>query len=163
MNGTVLAIDPGTSCGWAVLRDGKLLAAGAWNLSPKRHEGGGMRFLRLRAFLTEAGRVGIDAVAYEEVRRHLGTDAAHIYGGIVATITSWCEERGTPYLAFPVATVKKLATGKGNADKDAMIAAAHARWPNLRDVTGGRATGESDAADACWIGLAAGRELWGWS
>jgi hypothetical protein len=61
------------------------------------------------------------------VRRHAGTDASHIYGGLMATLTAWAELRGVPYEGVPVGTIKRHATGKGNADKDAMIAAARAR------------------------------------
>jgi ABC-type sugar transport system ATPase subunit len=45
----------------------------------------------------------------------------------LATLTAWAELRGVPYEGVPVGTIKRHATGKGNADKDAMIAAARAR------------------------------------
>ena len=45
----------------------------------------------------------------------------------MATLTSWAEMRGVPYEGVPVGTIKRFATGKGNANKDAMIAAARAR------------------------------------
>lgn len=124
----VLGIDPGTKCGWAVLDDGKVVASGVWRLSPKRHEGGGMRYVRLRIYLDEIAALKIKAAAYEEVRRHMGVDAAHVYGGIVAVLQSWCEDNKVPYQAIPVGTVKKHATGKGNAGKPAMVAAARERF-----------------------------------
>lgn len=143
-----LAIDPGTRCGYAVVDEsGSIIASGTWNLSPGRHEGGGMRFVRLSNYLNELlAPHDTAAVWYEEVRRHLGTDAAHIYGGIVAIITGRCELRKIPYAGIPVGTVKKLATGKGNADKAAMIAATTARWPEF--------SGDDNEADARWIALA---------
>jgi Holliday junction resolvasome RuvABC endonuclease subunit len=70
---------------------------------------------------------GIDVVHFEEVRRHLGTDAAHVHGGLLATLTSWCEEHGVPYSGVPVGTWKRHACGKGNASKDDVIAAMRAR------------------------------------
>lgn len=115
-----LAVDPGTHCGYAV-SDSKSVFAGVWDLSPRRHEGGGMRYLKLKRYLREIGPVTM--LAYEEVRGHKGTDAAHIYGGVVATLTEWCEENNVPYEGIPVGTIKKHATGKGNSDKTAMIAA----------------------------------------
>lgn len=124
----VLGIDPGTKCGWAVLDQGRRIASGVWDLSPKRHEGGGMRFLRLRTYLSDLAESQIDAVAYEEVRRHMGVDAAHVYGGIVGVLTSWCESHKTPYRGIPVGTIKKHATGKGNASKTEMVAAALGRF-----------------------------------
>ena len=64
---------------------------------------------------------------YEEVRRHAGTDAAHVYGGLMPSLTSWGELRGVPYQGVPVGTIKRHATGKGNAPKQAMMDAARAR------------------------------------
>ena len=70
----------------------------------------------------------ISEVVYEEVRRPLGTDAAHIYGGLQATLTKWCEQYKVPYSPIPVATIKKFATGKGNASKQDMLDAANGRF-----------------------------------
>lgn len=142
-----LAIDPGTKCGWALYHGDQLVASGTWDLGARRHEGGGMRFLRLRGYLNQVTAANpVQAVWYEEVRRHLGTDAAHVYGGIVAVLSAWCEGERIPYAGIPVATVKRLATGKGNADKAAMMAAALAKWPDFH--------GDDNEADARWIGLA---------
>ncbi len=121
----ILALDLGTTTGWAVLgRDGSI-TSGSESFKPHRFEGGGMRFLRFKRWLTEIKQSteGIDAVYFEEVRRHLGVDAAHAYGGFMAHLTAWCEHHQIPYQGVPVGTIKKLATGKGNAGKDEMIAA----------------------------------------
>jgi len=125
----VIAIDPGTSCGYAYTDDGKVHVAqsGVWDLKPRRHEGGGMRYLRFANYLDEMLKCHADggcAVFYEEVRRHAGTDAAHVYGGIIAVIGASCEDLALPYMGIPVGTIKKRATGKGNANKQAMIEAA---------------------------------------
>jgi Holliday junction resolvasome RuvABC endonuclease subunit len=130
---TILALDLGTHCGWC-RTDGIVYDSGVWNLTGGRYEGGGMRFLRFRQMLDS---LGWDAqlVVYEEVRRHMGVDAAHVYGGFQAVLTEECERRGIPYEAIPVATIKKTATGKGNAKKDAMVEAARLFWPtsNITD------------------------------
>lgn len=144
--GVVVGIDPGTACGWAVLEaDGSRIASGTWDLKPRRHEGGGMRYVRARRLLDELlGAYPGAQLAYEEVRRHAGTDAAQIYGGIVAMVSALCEERKVPYVGVPVGTVKKCATGKGNAGKPEMIAAANTTWS--------LAIGDADdEADALWI------------
>lgn len=120
---SVLALDLGTTTGWA-LRDGAATISDSFNLKGGRFEGGGMRFLRFRAWLAEMHtKLPFTAVFYEEVRAHKGTDAAHIYGGLQATLTSFCEENKIPYEGVPVAAIKKSATGKGNAGKPQMIAA----------------------------------------
>ena len=42
------------------------------------------------------------------------------------TLTAWCEHHSIPYQGVPVGTIKKHATGKGNAGKDEVIAAMRA-------------------------------------
>ena len=88
-----------------------------------------MRWLRFRKWLDGMAdnHGALEAVYFEEVRRHVGTDAAHLYGGFLAELTAWCEKRGIPYQGIPVGTIKKAATGKGNANKDQMIAAMQAK------------------------------------
>ena len=149
----IIGIDPGTSCGWAMTDDrGTFMGSGTWSLKGGRFEGAGMRFLRLRRYLREIIGKHVGLLAYEEVRGHKGTDAAHIYGGCVAVITEECEAMGIPYVAIPVGTIKKFATGKGNANKAAMLAAARDAWP-LFD-------GDDNEADARWIASCA-REQFG--
>ena len=118
----ILSLDLGTTTGWA-MSDGH---SGSQSFKPQRFEGGGMRYLRFKKWLTEIKSTteGIDAVYFEEVRRHLGVDAAHAYGGFLATLTLWCEHHQMPYSGVPVGTIKKHATGKGNASKADMIEAA---------------------------------------
>lgn len=83
-----------------------------------------MRFLRFRRWLRDMLReVEATEVVYEEVRRHVATDAAHVYGGFLAHMQAVCEENRVAYAGVPVQTIKKYATGKGNAPKEAMIAA----------------------------------------
>lgn len=88
-----------------------------------------MRYLRFVRWLDELWRFAgpPSALYFEEVRRHRGVDAAHAYGGFLAQLTAWCERHGVPYQGVPVGTIKKFATGKGNADKVAMIEATK-RW-----------------------------------
>jgi len=125
----MLALDLGTTTGWALRRHDGLITTGTASFKPGRYDGGGMRYLRFTNWLTELDRLSgpISAIWFEEVRRHAGTDAAHVYGGLMATLTAWCELRGVPYQGVPVGTIKRDATGKGNAPKEAMIAAARAR------------------------------------
>lgn len=123
----LLALDLGTNTGFAVGSKDHVVS-GHWNLKPGRYDGGGMRFVKFRSALNELyDAYKIDQVWYEEVRRHAGTDAAHVYGGLMATLTAWCEERKIPYSSLPVGAVKKNWTGKGNASKPEMIAEAERR------------------------------------
>ena len=72
-------------------------------------------------------------VVFEEVRRHLGTSAGHIYGGYLAHLTAWAEANRIPYQGIPVGTIKRHIAGKGNADKRAVIAAVKALGFNPAD------------------------------
>jgi len=128
---SLLALDLGTTAGWALRAPEGQIDHGFVSFKSQRFEGGGMRYLRFRRWLTElkasvATPQGLGAVYFEEVRRHVGVDAAHVYGGLMATLTSWCEHHNIPYQGVPVGTIKKHATGRGNASKDEMIAAIRA-------------------------------------
>ena len=125
---TILALDLGTTTGWAMLADGTI-TSGSQSFKPQRFEGGGMRFLKFKRWLSDMSYCGtypLDAVYFEEVRRHAGVDAAHAYGGFMAHLTAWCEHHQIPYQGVPVGTIKLSWTGRGNANKEAMI--AKARW-----------------------------------
>lgn len=115
---TLLTLDLGTQTGWALLSQGTVLS-GTESFHNDRFSGGGMRFLRFQRWLNTIGtlRPPVKEVYFEEVRRHLGTDAAHVYGGLLAILTSWCEERHIPYQGIPVGTLKKYIAGTGNASK----------------------------------------------
>lgn len=129
MKSTLLTLDLGTQTGWALLSGDGVIISGSETFKPGRFEGGGMRFLRFKRWLTEIKQStdGVDAVYFEEVRRHAGVDAAHAYGGFMAHLTAWCEHHQIPYQGVPVGTIKKHATGKGNAGKEDMVAAMRAR------------------------------------
>jgi hypothetical protein len=126
---TLLALDLGTSTGWAIcLPDGHIVS-GTVSFKPGRYDGGGMRYLRFRAWLDGLAddKPEIGAIHFEEVRRHVSTDSSHIYGGLLATLTAWCEQRSIAYQGVPVGTIKRFITGRGNADKEAVIDAIRAR------------------------------------
>lgn len=143
----VLALDLGTTTGWALRLPDLSVTHGFISFKSQRFEGGGMRYLRFRRWLDEvlattAGQsdpAALGAVYFEEVRRHLGVDAAHVYGGLLATLTAWCEHHRIPYQGVPVGTIKRHATGKGNASKAEVLAAMRAK---------GFATSDDNEADA---------------
>jgi Holliday junction resolvasome RuvABC endonuclease subunit len=132
---TVLALDLGTNLGWAVSYGPNDILHGTIEFRTGRYEGGGMRWLRFRTWLRgmhdEHGP--IDAIYFEEVRAHKGVDAAHIYGGFLAQLTAWCEQNEVPYQGISVGAIKKHATGKGNANKLAMMLAMREKGFTPRD------------------------------
>lgn len=128
---SILALDVATTTGWALYVDGKIIS-GSKCFKGNRFEGGGMRYLRFRREFLNNFRT-VREIWYEEVRRHEGVDAAHAYGGFIATLHAWCEEMAIPYKGVAVGHIKKHATGKGNANKAMMIAAMKSRGFNPID------------------------------
>ena len=131
----ILALDLATTTGWALRSADGRVVSGTVSFRPSRYDGGGIRYLRFRAWLEclAEDAAGIGVVHYEEIRRHLSTDAAHVHGGLLATLTAWCEQRGIAYQGVPVGTIKRFIARKGNADKQAVIAAVRARGFNPAD------------------------------
>jgi hypothetical protein len=125
---TILALDLGQRTGWALAVPDGGITSGTEAFRHDRWQGGGIKFLKFKRWLTElkgcAG--GLDLIVFEEVRRHLGVDAAHSMGGWLAILTAWCEHHGIAYEGVPVGTIKRHIAGKGNADKAAVIAAVKA-------------------------------------
>lgn len=120
----LLALDLGTKCGWATNSNAGI-QHGMQEFKNDRFSGGGMRFLKFEKWLNEIPRP--TQVVFEEVRRHAATDAAHVYGGLMAIVTKFCEQHGIPYQGVPVGTIKRAWTGKGNSKKNVMIAEAKKR------------------------------------
>ncbi|MFZ5557372.1 MAG: crossover junction endodeoxyribonuclease RuvC [Pseudomonadota bacterium] len=141
MTATILALDLGTTSGWALRDRTGRITSGSQSFKPQRFEGGGMRYLRFGRWISEiqTSVSELQFLYFEEVRRHVSTDAAHAYGGFLATLTAWCEHHGVPYQGVPVGTIKKHATGSGRAGKDAVMAAVRRR---------GHAPADDNEADA---------------
>jgi hypothetical protein len=165
----ILALDLGTTTGWALRSANGPVAHGFVSFKSQRFEGGGMRYLRFGRWLadmlalsgqqsgsqtgSQTNLTGIGSVYFEEVRRHLGVDAAHVYGGLLATLTAWCEHHQIPYQGVPVGTIKRHATGKGNAGKAEVIAAMKALGHPVTDDN------EADALALLHWALAQGADL----
>jgi Holliday junction resolvasome RuvABC endonuclease subunit len=138
----ILALDPATNCGWAH----SLGPSGTWDLSVRRDESGGMKFLRLVAKLGDVKfTAGIDLLVYEAARHAM----PKMQGALVhqaemqGVIKHWCEERAILYRGYSPMEIKKHATGKGNAGKPEMVAAAKVKWPGFN--------GDDNEADAKWL------------
>lgn len=149
----LLAIDPGSACGWAVHDADRIVASGVWNLAPRRGDSPGVRYLKLRSRLTDVKDrwPELELVAVEQAH-HRGGAATEYAIGILTHVQSWCAEVGVEHLVVHGSAVKKAATGRGNADKAAMVAAAIARWPGWEPET-------DDEVDARWIAEVAAAEL----
>lgn len=128
VNVNILALDLGTKLGWAVRsRDGKV-SHGTEVFTPRASWSPGQRWLRARSFLTDLiVRHQATVIAYEDVKRHVGTDAAHAYGAFLCIVQMVADSHRATLQPVGVKTIKKYWTGNGNADKDAMTAQAKVR------------------------------------
>lgn len=140
----ILAIDPATHCGFAIGGRSGVEASGTWDLSPKRDESKGMRLVRFRSKLDAAvGNTAPAIVVFEAARAAGGhAGALVVQSEIQGVLKLYLEEAGIEYRGYSSTEIKKHATGKGNAKKDAMVEAARKRWPNCED---------DNEADALWL------------
>ncbi len=130
--------------GWAVTAPDGSLVSGTWWLKPPPGESPGMRYVRLRGHLDDImrGYPGLAVVAYEEAH-HRGRAATQYAHGYIATLQSWAAVNRIDHTALHSGTVKRWATGKGNATKDAMVAAGREKF---RKPFAGE-----DEIDALWV------------
>ena len=131
---SILALDLGTRTGWAYATTVGAVISGVWDFRPQKFDAAGMRFVRFRETLERfRENVPISLIYYEGVRAHRGVDAAHCFGGLMATLQTWCEDRKIPCGGVGVGEIKRFWTGKGNAPKDVMIAEAIRRGFTVED------------------------------
>lgn len=116
----IIGLDTATKTGWSVKG-----ASGVFESILKRGESPGMRFLRFRAWLKEliqsAG--GVDLIVYEQAH-HRGGAATQLCVGLTTEVLAAAAEVGAQTMPVHTATLKKWATGKGNADKSMMVVRA---------------------------------------
>lgn len=124
----ILALDCATRTGWAVLMDGAV-ESGVQVFDVRRGESRGMRFLRFRAWLNQMlDQVKPEVLIFEQAH-HRGGAATEVGVGLATRVMELACEREIEYQTVHTGTLKKFATGKGNAGKPAMIAAAKERFP----------------------------------
>jgi hypothetical protein len=174
----VLGLDLGTNCGYAIglVRpngdvDVEPWSMGLWDLSTGRYDTGNLGFLRLRRFLA---MVSPTIVYYEDVKytpeeaitrynaaRILARAAtsSELIGAFKQTLCLWCEDHGAACLGIPIGTIKRMATGRGNANKEDMIRACNAKFRTNFDVETYSTTGADNVADAAFVLLAGIAEL----
>lgn len=141
----ILALDPATYMGFAYCANGATVS-GTWDLSVRRDESGGMRLVRLQSKLNELLASGVDLVVFEAARHAAPgmQNALVVQSEIQAVVKLWCEVNKLDYRGYSPSEVKKIATGKGNADKKQVIAAAKSRL-------GWDGKGDDNEADALWL------------
>jgi Holliday junction resolvasome RuvABC endonuclease subunit len=139
----VLALDLATKTGWAH----SCGASGVYDLSIRRDESSGMRLIRLNSKLNHIrDEIGIDLLIFEAAR-HNGPGmqgALVVHAELQGTVKLWCELNKVAFRGYSPSEIKKHATGKGNANKEKMVVAAEAKWPNVEII-------DDNQADAMWL------------
>ena len=172
----VLGLDLGTNCGYsyAYVKDKELIVPeklnmhiGQWDLSAGPYDSGALRFVRLRQFLSV---LKPDLIAFADVRytpsekltkfnMHAilarAATSCEFFGALKATVSSWAEENGVSCGSFPIGTIKRRATGKGNANKSDMIKACNEMFRTEFDSENYETAGYDNAADSAFVCLLA--------
>jgi len=136
----ILAIDSGTKTGWAVNRPAPI--SGTQDFSLKRGESPGMRFLMFRSWLKKIINTARPEIVIYERAHHRGGAATEVGVGFTAIIQEVCAEAKIEYVALHSSALKKHATGKGNASKEEVMAAAKKKGWKFAD---------DNEADALWL------------
>lgn len=120
MGKVILAIDQASNCGWAINNQ----IYGCWDLKTRKDEDSGMKLIRFRNKLKEICELeSVDIIVYERVAGQHKSSIIHA-AKLVAIIETYCKDTGIHYASFSAGEIKKYATGKGNANKEAMVEAA---------------------------------------
>jgi len=148
----LLALDLATRCGWALLENGRL-ESGTDTFDVKRGESPGTRYLRFNRWLNEfalhpsAGLPRVELIVFEQ-SHHRGGAATEVAAGFSTRVLEFCAAHGIEHASVHTATLKKWTTGKGNADKAAMLEAVARRWRRVDDDN------EADAIALLYYALA---------
>jgi Holliday junction resolvasome RuvABC endonuclease subunit len=114
----ILALDVATKTGFCTET-----ASGVWDFNLKRDESSGMRLIRFKSKLKEL--IALEEISLIVFERSQGMhqNAVITQSELHGCLKLYCEENKIEYRAFSPGEIKKFATGKGNANKDAMIKA----------------------------------------
>lgn len=147
-NFTSLALDLGSTFGFALGVDGVVTRSGEVSLAAKDTHPG-HRWVRWQEWLYEWKNV--DEILFEDVSGFKGFEAAKIYGAQLGVLNIFTLVNGIRMRSLPPGAVKKEFTGKGNADKFKMCdTAINLGWKNGRRDTDENHN-EADAIALLWV------------
>jgi len=135
-----------------------------WNLAVGPHDTNSIRYVRLKYFLQLTGP---DLIFYEEVK-YTGKTAgigkmplgaiiaraitgAQVVHSLSAVMLTWAEQNNVPVQSIPISTLKKYATGKGNANKIDMINACNEQFGTELNPEEYETSGVDNIADATFL------------
>jgi len=131
----ILALDLATKTGWAYsLGKDKPIESGVENFKPKRGDSPGMRFLYFDSFLERVGGLFKPDLIVYEMPYGKGDYSKEILFGLSTRVQSYCALNQITHSTIHASSLKKYATGRGNASKDEMLCEAQARFPDKKIV-----------------------------
>jgi Holliday junction resolvasome RuvABC endonuclease subunit len=145
---------------------------GLCDLYPGRFDTGNLCFIRLERLLDllNPGFIAYEDVKYtpeEKVTRYSAArvvaraaTASELLGAFKHTAVSWARRHGAIATGYPIGTLKKRMTGRGNAGKPDMVRACNAEFGTDFDPDTCETTGADDIADAA-AALRCGLEEYG--
>lgn len=163
-----------TGTGWAIVRPNRAVECGLVKSSGKRGDSLVQRFDRLKGILESLKfTIQDDTVVVIEQPSYSSVGGSHHdRSGLWWMVVNYYLGLGYGVAEVPPATLKKFATGKGNASKDEVLAATIRRYPevlvtdnNVADAVnlaamGARWRGFSQEADTLKIGEAMAAVRW---
>lgn len=135
----ILALDPAGMTGYCD-KD----KSGVFDCRPKGKEDSADRIIKFRTWLREYLQGSDTEMIVYEKPGGRNYSALRSHSHLECVIMAECADRGLGYLGFSAPEIKKYATGNGNANKAAMMAAASAKWPEIEII-------DDNHADALWI------------
>jgi len=150
MTRVVVGFDLATVSGWAIWKKPSPARWKVGTIDTCKKDTEGERWATFRGkaslLLTTWNDDPPALVVFEDVRGHRGTYAAQLYGGYRAHLLELCHAGGLAVVGVKPSQLKRWATGKGNADKPAMVERARAQL--LEDGIDPPAKLTHDEADA---------------
>lgn len=117
----IIAIDIGSKCGYCTKIDNNLIY-GCLDTSKYIH---GQRYYEFYQLLNTLKSKNINnesiEIVYEHVNRHLGTIAAHVYGGFLAILLLFAYENNYKVYPLSVQQIKKYISDNNRASKQEVI------------------------------------------
>lgn len=123
----IFCFDTGSRTGWATESADGIIESGVQEFTLHRGESAGMRFRHFRLWLEKEFPLAAGDLVLFEQAHHRGGAATELAVGMTTRIMEWAAARGADYKACHSATLKRVVTGRGNADKAEMMAAVQAK------------------------------------
>jgi len=142
----ILGLDLATKTGWAVTVNRSTLVSGTWAMNKKAKDSELALVLKFRDHLNETlkNHPTIGQVVWERVDFCKFLMAHALHNQLLGVLKLWCADNHIPLMPVPVGTLKRHATGKGKADKAAMMSAAVKKWGTVDFV-------DDNEVDARWL------------